>query len=110
MVDHGQIPIAEMLEEQRLGLSHSPTQWQDVEGIVNQRRLLDRRTGKFAEPFWRRAHLTYWATWGLARIASIDMSSLAKVSSEKMAWSCRWQVEHSDALGPRRPPSARGIR
>ena len=46
----------------------------------------------------------------MARSASIEFSSLARVVSENMAWSCRWQVGHSLTWGPSLPPRARGIR
>jgi len=40
----------------------------------------------------------------------MEFNSLAKVDSENMAWSCRWQVGQSLTCGPNLPPRDRGTR
>ncbi len=40
----------------------------------------------------------------------MEFNSLAKVDSENIAWSCRWQVGQSLTWGPNLPPRERGTR
>jgi len=53
------------------------------------RRSFARLTRKLVGPFCRLAQRKYSDIWGLARIRSMECSSLANVASEKRAWSCR---------------------
>ena len=40
----------------------------------------------------------------------MEFNSLARVDSENMAWSCRWQVGQSLTCGLNLPPRERGTR